>query len=242
MYYVYEWYVKETNEVIYVGKGTRNRYKVKKHNRFFDDFIKRYECDSRIIKEFETEQEAFEYEYETVEKYKKIGQCVCNIYKGGTGGTTQWWNENLRKQYSENNVMKSQKQRERMSKENPMKNKEISKRVHDMAKRKIHIGNKTYDGIVDAAREYGVYDTAIQYWLERGYSRDLKPCYYDGEPIPEVIVREGNCNRRAVILDGVRYRSLKEAGDSIGVTNSAIYYAIRNHTKCKGHTVEYDNQ
>ena len=39
MYYVYEWYVKETGEIFYVGKGTKNRYKVKKHNRFFNDFI-----------------------------------------------------------------------------------------------------------------------------------------------------------------------------------------------------------
>lgn len=242
MYYVYEWYVKETNEVFYVGKGTKNRYKVKKHNRFFDDFIKRYECDSRIIKEFETEQEAFEFEYETIEKYKKTNQCVCNIYKGGIGGTTQWWNDDLKKRYSENNVMKSQKQRERMSKNNPMKDKKISNKVSSMKKKKIHIGNKIYDGIVDVAKEYDVYDTAIQYWLERGYARGFEPCYYDGDPIPKVVLKERNCNRKAVILDGVRYKSLKEAGESIGVTNSAIYYAIKNNTKCKGHTVEYDNQ
>ena len=55
MYYVYEWYVIETNEVFYVGKGTRNRYKVKKHNKFFNDFISRQNCDSRIIKTFKKE-------------------------------------------------------------------------------------------------------------------------------------------------------------------------------------------
>ena len=35
MFYVYEWFIKETDEIIYVGKGCRNRYKVRKHNRFF---------------------------------------------------------------------------------------------------------------------------------------------------------------------------------------------------------------
>ena len=40
MFYVYEWFVKETGEVFYVGKGIKNRYKVKKHNKFFNDFIK----------------------------------------------------------------------------------------------------------------------------------------------------------------------------------------------------------
>ena len=62
MFYVYEWYIVDTNEVFYVGKGTRNRYRVRKHNRYFDDFIRRYECDSRIVKEFESEQDAFEFE------------------------------------------------------------------------------------------------------------------------------------------------------------------------------------
>ena len=55
MFYVYEWYVVESGEIFYVGKGTRNRYKVRKHNKFFNDFITRYNCDSRIIKEFKTE-------------------------------------------------------------------------------------------------------------------------------------------------------------------------------------------
>ena len=52
MFYVYEWFIKETNEVIYVGKGCGRRYKVTKHNKFFNDMIKRFDCDSRIIKEF----------------------------------------------------------------------------------------------------------------------------------------------------------------------------------------------
>ena len=29
MYYVYEWYNVDTGEILYVGKGTGNRYKVK---------------------------------------------------------------------------------------------------------------------------------------------------------------------------------------------------------------------
>jgi hypothetical protein len=55
MYYVYEWYIIGTNEVIYVGKGTRLRYKVKKHNKLFNEMIRRFPCESRIVKEFENE-------------------------------------------------------------------------------------------------------------------------------------------------------------------------------------------
>ena len=60
MFYVYEWYIVSTNEVIYVGKGCRNRYKVRKHNQFFNDMITRFECDSRIIKYFEKEEKRFD--------------------------------------------------------------------------------------------------------------------------------------------------------------------------------------
>ena len=52
MFYVYEWYVKETDEIIYVGKGCGNRYKVRKHNKFFNEMIKRFDCESRAIELF----------------------------------------------------------------------------------------------------------------------------------------------------------------------------------------------
>ena len=40
-FYVYEWYIVDTNEVIYVGKGTGNRYKQTNRNKMFNDFIAR---------------------------------------------------------------------------------------------------------------------------------------------------------------------------------------------------------
>ena len=39
MFYVYEWFIVETNFVFYVGKGCRNRYKVRKHNKLFNYII-----------------------------------------------------------------------------------------------------------------------------------------------------------------------------------------------------------
>ena len=40
-FYVYEWYNTVTNEVFYVGKGTKNRYKnITKRNKYFLDYIK----------------------------------------------------------------------------------------------------------------------------------------------------------------------------------------------------------
>lgn len=242
MFYVYEWFVKESGEVFYVGKGTKNRYKVKKHNKFFNDFIKRYDCDSRIIKTFEDEKDAFAYEFERVNELKSIGQCVCNIYQGGLGGTTSWWTDEMRDVYSKNNVMKSENQRNRMSKNNPMKNKEIAEKVNKKNKRKICIGDKIYDGLIDVAREYRIRDTAIQYWLQRGYSSDLKPCYYYGEKVPEIKLRTHCNNAKAVIVDGVRFEKLKDAAKSINADPSVLIRALKANRPYKGHICKYDNQ
>lgn len=181
MFYVYEWYVKETNEVIYVGKGTNRRYKVTKHNKFFNEFIKRFECESRIIKYFEKEKDAFTYEYDRVKELKQIGQCVCNIYDGGFGGTTSWWNEKRRDEYSKKNVMKNEVQRKRMSEKNPMKNPKTAEKVNSQ-------------------------------------------------------------KRKAVIVDGIRYKSITEAASAIGVGMTGLAYALKDGRKCKGHQCEYDNQ
>lgn len=242
MFYVYEWFVKESGEVFYVGKGTKNRYKVKKHNKFFNDFIKRYDCDSRIIKTFENEQDAFAYEFERVNELKSIGQCVCNIYQGGLGGTTSWWTDEMRENYSKNNVMKSENQRKRMSKNNPMKNKEIAEKVNKKNKRKVCVGDKVYDGVIDVALEYGIRDTAIQYWLQRGYSSDLKPCYYYGEEVPVIKLRTHCNNARAVIVDGVRYEKVKDAAKKINVDPSVLIRALKQNKTCKEHICKYDNQ
>ena len=101
MFYVYEWFIKSTNEIFYVGKGSGRRYKVRKHNRFFNDVVKNNDCDSRIVKTFQTEEEAFAYEYERIHKLQEKGLCKCNISSGGNGGTVKWWDEARRKQYSE---------------------------------------------------------------------------------------------------------------------------------------------
>ena len=63
MYYVYEWFNTDTQEVFYVGKGIHKRYKVKKRNKAFNDYIKNNNCDSRIVKYFTSEKDAFEFEY-----------------------------------------------------------------------------------------------------------------------------------------------------------------------------------
>lgn len=182
MFYVYEWYIVDTKEIIYVGKGSKKRYLCKKHNNLFNEFIKRYKCESRIYRYYETEEQAFEGEYLRVKELKEKNQCVCNIYKGGFGGETKTWDEEKRKQYSLNNCMKSQKQRERMKANNPMKNKKYAMKNGKSHAKKIIVGETIYDSIKQASQELGVKASSIDSALKRGYFRGNK-CYYYDKPI-----------------------------------------------------------
>ena len=107
MFYVYEWYNVNTEEIFYVGKGCGNRYKqVSKRNQKFKDYYENNECAVRIIKSFETEEEAFNFEHIRIIELKAQSQCFCNIDDGGSGGVSFVWNEEMREYKSQYNPMK----------------------------------------------------------------------------------------------------------------------------------------
>lgn len=87
-FYVYEWFNVDTNEVFYVGKGRKNRYKdVKQRNIYFKNYYNKHQCNVRKIKISLTEDEAFKLEIKLINNYKEIDQCKCNLTKGGEGST-----------------------------------------------------------------------------------------------------------------------------------------------------------
>lgn len=83
-YYVYAWFIKETNEVFYIGKGTGKRYKTRKReNPLFMRIINKYDCDVKILKNNMTEKEAFSYEIEMIAYYRSISTKMANFLDGG---------------------------------------------------------------------------------------------------------------------------------------------------------------
>lgn len=246
MFYVYEWYIVDTGEIIYVGKGCRNRYKVKKHNRFFNDMISRFECKSRIVKTFDSEEAAFAFEYDRVNELRAIGQCKCNIYDGGFGGDVKNWTPEKRLLYSKNNVMHSSKQRIRMSENNPMKNREVAMRVGEQTRRPVVINGVKYDGVRIAANKLGVTEYTIISWCKRGYDTLGRPCRYSDEPQKEYpSIKKTHpkvTTPKAVIVDEIRYETVKDAATAIGVWSESIIRAIKSGRTCKGHICRYDNQ
>lgn len=74
-YYVYIWKTTHDNNVFYVGKGSGNRYKsMKDRNVYFKNIRKKYDCKCEIVKFFDNEQDAYDYELELGMYYKNIGQ------------------------------------------------------------------------------------------------------------------------------------------------------------------------
>lgn len=89
IYYVYEWYFKDTGKVFYVGKGKGRRYKEKKdRNDKFIKYVNKFECESRKVYINLTEDEAYSKEIETIAYYKSLNQCECNFTIGGDAPPT----------------------------------------------------------------------------------------------------------------------------------------------------------
>lgn len=91
-FYVYAYYLKSTNHIFHIGKGTGNRYKntSNSRNQYFKNIINKYkdDVDVKILKNNLTEQEAWDLEKELIKKYKSLGQCETNLHEGGCGGNT----------------------------------------------------------------------------------------------------------------------------------------------------------
>ena len=242
MFYVYEWFIKDRNEVIYVGKGCRRRYKVTKHNKFFNDMIKRFDCDSRIIKQFTTEKEAFDYEYERITELKAIGQCVCNIYDGGCGGVVSWWTEERKRRYSEHNVMKNEQQRKRMSENNPMKNKEIASKVNQKNQRPVIINEIEYKSVIDVCKKYNVGYSTVKKWCEKGINHLKELCRYKDQE--QVIFKGKRYNKsscKPLTYKGNHYESPLDLAEELSIDKFVVYRWCKKGFDDDGNPCRYDN-
>ena len=86
MFYVYEYYIVETEEIFYVGKGTGKRmHELHNRNKYFKAIYEKYECDVRVYRDGLTNQEACALEIEHIAKLRAIGQAKTNMTLGGDG-------------------------------------------------------------------------------------------------------------------------------------------------------------
>ncbi len=71
-YYVYQWYLVDTGEVFYVGKGSSKRFANKScRTNHFQEIIRKYDCASRILISGLSEENAYEMERFIIDYYIK---------------------------------------------------------------------------------------------------------------------------------------------------------------------------
>ena len=241
-FYVYEWYNIDTEEVFYVGKGSKKRYLDKQHrNKLFLEYLQNNNVSSRIVKYFNNEEDSFAYEKELTDTYRAKGWCKCNLADGGYGGYSSVWTDEIKEYWSKNNPMKSEKQRERMRNNNPMKNKEIALKIAATHKRPVIINGVYYDGIIDAASQLNVWTNTILNWCKRGYDTNGNPCRYADEEQKEYQFKK-TCSKMVQLGDKV-FPSLKAAAASVGATDSSpLCKALKTGKKYHGLECRYVNQ
>ena len=253
MFYVYEWFIKDTNEIIYVGKGCKRRYLSKQHNSMFREFIKRFECNSRIIAYYENEEDAFKKEFDRINELKQLGQCVCNKAVGGFGGggsanksTSERWTAEARQYYSAHNVMKSEAQRTRMSINNPMKKEEVALRVGMTKRKPLIIGDMHFSCIKEAAACFKKSEASVAMWAQRGYTPFGERAFYEEEGEKADWKKLFKCRRCTnsipVIVDGFVCDTIKEACRIVGADERKLKKYISVNKPINGHVCVYANQ
>lgn len=108
-YYIYEYYIIDSGEVFYVGKGKNKRFKnLYSRNKFFKDMYYSHNCDVRKVKIGLTEEEAFKEEIKLIKFYRdKFPQYrLTNQTDGGEG--TSGWKPSIEFRRKQSNIHKEQ--------------------------------------------------------------------------------------------------------------------------------------
>lgn len=238
-YYVYEWYIVETGEVFYVGKGCGNRYRTRKReNMFFMRMLNTHECDSRIVMDNLTEEEAYSKEIELIHHYRiNTNYRLSNIADGGnappvrTGERTAEQrakhSKALKKYYenADNRKKQSAKLKEFYSSEKGKKTaSERSKKnmQNEKTKEKISVSNRTR-------------------WtdeLRKKHSQKMKKAYSNPQARANVTgANNGNSKAVLQIKDGeviARYETLVEAERQTGIRFKNISKVLCGGNKTAG--------
>ena len=241
IFYVYEWFNLDTNEIFYVGKGCRDRAKSQRHrNKKFLEYVKNNNCNYRIIKYFDNENEAFDFEHSRIVKLKSMHQAQCNLDYGGNGGCNFAWTNEMREYKSIYNPMKNNKQKERMSKYNPMKNKDIASLVGKKHSKAVVINGIEYSSVKQASIIIGVCQQTIINWCRKGANNNFQPCKYkDKEQVIYCKTRYNIGGCREIKYKNKIYESPIDLAKELGLHHSTVCKWAKNGFDTRGNICVY---
>lgn len=90
MFYTYAHYTADTNEIFYIGKGQKNRYKAKdSRNVWWERKAKKHGFVAKILAYWETEEDAYSHEELLLSCFRDMGVQLTNVSSGG--GVNSGW-------------------------------------------------------------------------------------------------------------------------------------------------------
>lgn len=148
--------------------------------------------------------------------------------------------DELRVKYSQTNVMKSNVQRQRMSRNNPMKDTKIAMKVNAKRKQAVIIGNVEYESVKAVSEIYNVATSTVKSWCIRGYDNKHISCYYKGHPT-EKYQSVNNGQQKSVFYMGKHYNSSSELGRALGIAQTTASRWCRQGYDTYGNVCRYDD-
>jgi hypothetical protein len=91
-FYTYAHYTADTNEIFYIGKGSRNRYRqLSNRNKWWHNKVNKHQgFVSKILAWWETETEALDHEKFLIDCFENAGVVLTNIYKARGKEASGW--------------------------------------------------------------------------------------------------------------------------------------------------------
>lgn len=260
MYYAYEHYKKDTDQIFYVGIGKiengkyQRAYSLAKRNPHWHATVKKYGFDSKIVFESESREEVCNKEIELILKYGRKDLGTGPLVNKTTGGekTFKMSKDTILKILEtkrKNGSMEitSQRARERMLTNNPWKGK-----THDgLNKKEVYQYEASTGFFVEKYKSIKSATSAMGFSSDKVIGKCLRGenqtgggyiWYYNfmGEKVSRI--RKGIAKdqlKRVIEVDQLgniinEWECISDAALSAGVTPSAIGQAICKNVLCKG--------
>jgi len=105
MFYVYQHLRLDNNEPFYIGKGYKDRaWRKKRNNKGWNNIVDKVGFKVEILKYFDDENQAIEYEHKLINGYRKQGFELVNQTKYSSGGTKWSYTDQVRNKQSKGQI------------------------------------------------------------------------------------------------------------------------------------------
>jgi hypothetical protein len=245
----------------YVGKGALRRAKyLGERNPHHQAVVKKYGRENILIGMLDCSSPSIAYDLERglIKCLKRSGVQLTNFTDGGEGGGVNPTPE-TRQRLSTAAKKRGVSEACQLAKVAAKKGKPLSEeqKAKQSAKQKGAVFTEEHRRNISAsAKKRGMQKSVLEAahakirgskWSDERKEKQSKALisFWDKKGRKVKIAKTGNCwdtrKTRSVFVDGVFYKSLKEASLKTGLSSSMLIYALKKSGKAKGHIVRANN-